>query len=109
MNWNTIKSEEVLDAIKKESFYQKILIFKHSTKCSISSMVLNRLERSWKKDNKQIKPYILDLIVYRNISNKIVTKFKVKHESPQVLVIDKGECVYNASHMGINYDLIMDN
>lgn len=104
MNWNTLNSPAGLDELIEASNTQPILILKHSTRCSISSMALGRLERSWNEAEMQgLKPYYLDLIAYRPISNQIAERFGIQHESPQVLVIEKGECIYTASHMGINY------
>ncbi|MGB0521935.1 MAG: bacillithiol system redox-active protein YtxJ [Flammeovirgaceae bacterium] len=104
MNWKTINSEASLEEVKAASHKQRILIFKHSTRCSISAMALNRMERAWNESEMQgLTPYFLDLIAYRPISNKVAADFGVQHESPQVLVIENGECIYNTSHMGINY------
>ncbi|MGM0580289.1 MAG: bacillithiol system redox-active protein YtxJ [Bacteroidota bacterium] len=104
MNWNRLDSKEVLDNIIEESKTNPVVIFKHSTSCSISAMALNRLERSW-KDNEmgEVKAYYLDLISYRDISNAVAEKFGVMHQSPQILLIKNGECVYDDSHMGISY------
>ncbi|MEN7547441.1 bacillithiol system redox-active protein YtxJ [Rapidithrix thailandica] len=108
MQWHTLNSEVLLEEIKELSKNQKVLIFKHSTRCSISSMALNRLERAWKEDETQhLKPYFLDLISYRQISNKIAEVFEVQHQSPQALVIENGQCIYHNSHMGINYKEII--
>ena len=106
MNWNTLSSVEQLEEIKKASYQQPQLIFKHSTRCSISSMILNRLERSEKPD--QIHFHYLDLIAYRNLSNQLAEDFSVYHESPQVLLIKNGECIYDESHQGINMDEIKE-
>lgn len=104
MNWNKLDSEEKLDTIKTESFEKPVLIFKHSTRCSISSMAYDRMQRSWKEEEMGgIKPYYLDLIAYRSVSNQIAQTFNIEHESPQLLLIAKGNCVYNASHMEISY------
>lgn len=103
MNWNQLTSKEQLDIIKEESKTQKVLIFKHSTRCSISSMAKNRLEREWKIGEEALKPYYLDLIAFRDVSNNIAEQFNVPHQSPQVLVIDNGNCIYDTSHMGIRY------
>ncbi len=78
-----------------------VLIFKHSTRCSISSMALNRLETKW-IDNEKIQTYFLDLLNYRDISNEIANLFSVEHASPQVLLIKNGVCIYNASHTDIS-------
>lgn len=104
MNWNKITDPGQLQEIKKESSETAILIFKHSTRCSISSTALGRLERSWNDTEAvDVKPYFLDLISFREISNQIEKEFNVVHESPQILMIKDGVCTYTASHMGINY------
>lgn len=104
MNWNRLDSIEILDRIIEESKENPVVIFKHSTSCSISAMALNRLERGWNDSEMGgVKAYYLDLIAYRDISNAIVEKFGVMHQSPQVLLIKNGECVYDDSHMGISY------
>lgn len=102
MNWNQLTSAEQLEQIKQNSFQTPQVIFKHSTRCSISSMVLNRLERSETPDN--IHFFYLDLLAYRSISDKIATDFSVHHESPQILLIKNGECTYDESHHGISMD-----
>ncbi len=104
MNWQKITSSEDLVKINQQSYYQKVLIFKHSTRCSISATVLSRLERSWKEEEaKHIILFYLDLLSYRELSNQIATFYGVVHESPQVLLIDKGKCMYHASHFDINF------
>lgn len=107
MNWTKITSEDAIEAIKTASHQQKIVIFKHSTRCPTSSVALGRLERTWENDNEKIAPHFLDLIAFRNISNKIAADFGIVHQSPQVLLIDKGECIYTASHLEINYQTLM--
>jgi bacillithiol system protein YtxJ len=100
MNWKLLQQENQLVDIKEFSKTKPQLIFKHSTRCSISTMAKNRLERAIQPDG--IDFYYLDLLKNRNISNNIVDMFDVYHESPQVLLIKNGECVYDESHSGIN-------
>lgn len=103
MNWIKLTDPRKLEEIKNSP--RTAVIFKHSTRCSISETILNRLERTWKPEQlKQADVYYLDLLSYRDISNKIAQEFQVEHESPQILVIENGTCVYTASHMGINFD-----
>lgn len=91
------------------SRHSPILIFKHSTRCGISSMAKNRLERSWnEKDSVRVQPYLLDLIRYRSVSDAVESEFNVMHQSPQVLIITNGQCIYEASHLGINYEDLME-
>lgn len=107
IEWSVIDSEITLNQAINKSSEHPVVIFKHSTRCSISSMALSRLEREWDTEEmNSITPYYLDLISYRSISNLIAEKFGVRHESPQVLVIKNGESVYHSSHMGISYDEI---
>ncbi|HYD22173.1 MAG TPA: bacillithiol system redox-active protein YtxJ [Flavipsychrobacter sp.] len=106
MNWIPLTEERQLDAIQRESKEQAVVIFKHSTRCSISSMAKMRLEREEAPGN--VKFYYLDLLSYRPISNKITELFSVHHESPQILVIKNGECTYEESHNGISMDDIIE-
>jgi bacillithiol system protein YtxJ len=109
MSWKKLDNISQLSKIREESKEKPVLIFKHSTRCSISSMAWNRIERSWNaEDSEKISPYFLDLISYREISDAIAHEFNVAHASPQVIVIKNGEAIYDNSHMGINYKEIMD-
>jgi bacillithiol system protein YtxJ len=109
LHWLPLKDLQQLDAIieqSKDVKFEKIAIFKHSTRCTISDMVKNRLEKS-AVDKDTFPVYYLDLIAYRNISNRIAELFDVDHESPQVLIIKNGKSVYNASHFDIRFDEIV--
>ena len=99
MNWITLQHPEQLDQLKELSKTKAQVIFKHSSRCSISSVIKNRLEKSPTPSN--IDFYFLDLIRYRDISNKVAEDFSVYHESPQILLIKNGECIYDESHSGI--------
>lgn len=104
MNWNKLSDINQLDEIVKASADKPVLIFKHSTRCSISSSALDRVERSWKNEEVHgLQPYYLDLIKFRTISGAIEDKFGIEHQSPQALIIKNGDCVYHASHYDIRY------
>jgi bacillithiol system protein YtxJ len=108
MNWKELQEFSQLEEIKKLSKDKPVLIFKHSTRCSISSMAWDRMRRNWKEsDFEKITPYFLDLISFREVSNEVASKFGVRHESPQVLLIKDAEVVYHNSHMGISYQDIL--
>jgi bacillithiol system protein YtxJ len=106
MTWIPLTDNDKIDVIKEASFEKPQLIFKHSTRCSISSMAKNRLDRSEQPEG--ITFHYLDLINHRSISNNIAEIFNVAHESPQVLLIKNGECVYDESHSGISMDEITE-
>lgn len=102
MNWHPIKTIEQLEQIKSASYNTPQVIFKHSTTCSISRMALDRFERAEAPENVDF--HYLDLLNFRAISNEIATFFQVHHESPQVILIKGGECIYDESHYGIMMD-----
>jgi len=106
MNWIELNNIQQLNNITELSVTKPQVIFKHSTRCSISSVAKSRLERAKMPDN--IDFYYLDLISHKDISAKIAADFSVFHESPQVLLIKNGECVYDESHSGINMDDIAE-
>ena len=113
INWIPLESQEQLDTIVQQSSNVPCVIFKHSTRCSISSMAKSRLENTWDFSSEEVVPYYLDLIANRSISNAIAEKFSVYHESPQLLLIRDGECTYDASHLDISvtelHDCFSDN
>jgi bacillithiol system protein YtxJ len=103
MKWNALETLDQLATIDAESAKQPVMIFKHSTRCNISATSLARLERGWKNDFP-VKPYYLDLISFRALSDEIAFRYGIHHESPQVLLIRDGKCVYNESHMAITVE-----
>lgn len=106
MNWIPLNDLQQLAAIKEKSYQQPQIIFKHSTRCSISSMAKSRLERSAPPEDLTF--HYLDLISNKNLSKTIAEDFDVTHESPQVLIIKNGECIYDESHSGISMDEIVE-
>ncbi|WP_317039298.1 bacillithiol system redox-active protein YtxJ [Tenacibaculum sp. MAR_2009_124] len=101
VNWIPLTSVEQLNEIEKLSEKEPIAIFKHSTRCGISSMVIKRFENSFDESLKNLKVYYLDLLNYRDISNEVGYKFQVHHQSPQLLIIKNKEAVAHASHYEI--------
>ena len=105
INWIPLTSLEQLDQIEAESKGKQILIFKHSTRCSISKMALKQFEREYDLDDK-VKAYFLDLIAHRDVSNEIASRFNVTHQSPQLLLIKDGKSIYNVSHSDIDAEAL---
>lgn len=105
--WNPIQSEQDLEDAVKRSYEQKIAVFKHSTSCFISKTVLRNFEKEIEQAEKQeVVFYFLDLLAYRSISNKIAEDFAIRHESPQLIVIENGKAINSASHQDITLSQI---
>ena len=106
MQWKNITDLAQVDQIKEQTGYS--LIFKHSTRCSVSSMAKRRFEMDWDAIPADTNLYFLDLISYRAISAQIAETFQVHHESPQILLIKDGECVLDASHSDISAEEVAE-
>tara|TARA_R100001369_G_scaffold75450_2_gene104331 strand:+ start:3927 stop:4325 length:399 start_codon:yes stop_codon:yes gene_type:complete len=100
--WHVLSTMEQLEEIIEESKSKPVAIFKHSTRCGISRMVLKQFEKNYDLDDNQLKLYFLDLLQNRDISNEIAARFKVHHESPQMIVLKDGEVIHHDSHQGID-------
>jgi bacillithiol system protein YtxJ len=106
MNWIELSEDSQLEKIKEISGHRAQLIFKHSTRCALSSIAKSRLERSLPPESVDF--YYLDLIKNRRLSDKIAHEFDVYHQSPQVLLIKNGNCIYEESHNGITMEEITE-
>ena len=98
VNWIPLNNISQLDDVVEASKTNKVIVFKHSTRCSISASVLNKFE---KKIGEDYQLYFLDLISNRDVSNAVAEKFNIVHESPQLLLIENGEVIQYDSHYGI--------
>ena len=101
LNWIPLTHLGQLDEIAAFSNQKPIIIFKHSTRCSISRFALKQFENEYALEDK-VDAYFLDLIEYRDVSNEIANRFQVVHQSPQLLLIKNGQSVYDASHSDID-------
>lgn len=99
--WKQLRSMEQLDQIEQDSKVRPVVIFKHSTRCGISSMTLRRFEKDYAVPEGAIDLYYLDLLSFRDISNEVAGRFQVWHQSPQMLILRNGQTVAHASHHGI--------
>ena len=100
--WIPMHDLGVLDEIVTNSHQKPVVIFKHSTRCSISRFALKNFENEYQPDNN-FDFYFLDLIQFRTVSIAIATKFEVQHQSPQILLIQSGVCTYHDSHQDIDF------
>ena len=101
--WTPLTTAAEITALAQQSHQHPVLIFKHSTTCSISAAAKSKLERQWDTAGlpADMSVYYLDLLQFRPLSAAIAQEYGVQHESPQLLLIQAGACRYDASHMGI--------
>lgn len=104
--WQEITDEDAIQHIRDLSFSQKVVIFKHSTHCFISKRVLKNFEQQVNSVQPKKKFFFLDLLKFRKISDRIAKDFGVVHESPQLIVLEKGTVIHHASHQNIDLKTI---
>lgn len=102
MEWTPLNDHAQLETIDRLSVDSPVLIFKHSTQCSISEGALDRMDAG-DADAFNFPAYYLDLLAHRAVSNAVETRYGIQHESPQVLVIKNSTCVYHTSHRAITF------
>lgn len=101
LTWNYLENTD-LNQIDAISFEKPVVLFKHSTRCIISKMALKEFEKEHKIPNEAMELYFLDLLNHRPLSNHVAEHYSIAHQSPQILVIREGKCIYHNSHDGIN-------
>ena len=102
MKYFTLDKMEQFDEIDEISATKPVVIFKHSTRCSISRMALKQFETEFQFPEEKINWYLLDLLNHRDLSNEIASRYNVVHQSPQIVVIRNGKAVFNESHDSIS-------
>jgi bacillithiol system protein YtxJ len=102
IKWIPLEDLGQLNEIILLSDEKPVVIFKHSTRCSISRMALKQFEKEYDLSDNEVTTYFLDLIAFRDISNEIASRFGVVHQSPQLLLIKGGKSVYDVSHSAID-------
>ena len=99
--WQLLSRMEQLKEIEQLSKTKPVAIFKHSTRCGISRMVLRQFEKSYGIETDKMHLFFLDLLANRAISDEIAIRFQVLHQSPQLIIVKNGVAVAHASHHGI--------
>lgn len=108
MDWKPITENAHLDAIDAASASRPQLIFKHSTRCGVSSAALRGLNAELSRLGSEFDLHMLDLLAYRPLSNEIASRYGVRHESPQAIVVRAGEAQAHMSHWRISADALLE-
>ncbi|WP_396199061.1 bacillithiol system redox-active protein YtxJ [Flavobacterium sp.] len=98
----TLDKMEQFDEIDEISQTKPVVLFKHSTRCSISRMALKQFDAEFNYPEEKIDWYLLDLLNHRDLSNEIASRYNIVHQSPQIVVIRNGKAVFNESHDSIS-------
>ena len=91
--------EEQWQDLLDQSMNESVFLFKHSTRCGVSSMVLNRFEKQMRERNKNY--YFLNILRNRDLSNWIADELNIRHESPQLIVLKETKVIAYDSHYNL--------
>lgn len=106
--WHPLQNEHQLQDLDERSYQGKgVAVFKHSSRCPISSMARSRMEKGLAKLPGEMSVYYLDIIQFRSLSQEIAERYDIIHESPQLLLIKEGQCVFHTSHQGISPEALL--
>ena len=106
MNWKHLTSLADLDKAISASDLGTVVLFKHSTRCSVSRMALKMFEQGWDDSLNDVSAYYLDLLENRPVSAAIGEKLKIEHQSPQMLILKNGHVVHHANHQAIDVNTV---
>lgn len=101
LDWKVLDDKQQIDSANETSFEKPVVIFKHSTRCGISKMVLNQFQNNAEFDEEAVLLLYLDILAHRDISDEISNRFGILHQSPQMLILKDGEVVHHSSHSAI--------
>lgn len=108
-DWYQIASMDELNEAEKESHKRAIAIFKHSVTCGVSAHAKHRMENGFDLDPESCRLYYLDLLSNRDISDEIARRYDVRHQSPQMIIIQNGKAVFDTSHHAVSLDTLKEN
>lgn len=79
-----------------------IVVFKHSTTCPVSANAYQEFSNYLAdKPREDVEYLFVKVIESRPISLQIAEDTNIKHESPQIMLLDKKEKVWSASHWSV--------
>lgn len=96
------KETPYLSKILEESEGGPAIIFKYSSTCGTSSILKEKLEDAMKNDQITVTIYIVTVQEMPVLSRKIEDFFNIRHESPQIIIVNKGVATYFKSHNAID-------
>ncbi len=104
--WKRLTQVDEVEELIRLSGDKPVVIFKHSIRCGASAMAKWQLEKDWDFEAGDLDFYYLDLIRYRSVSDQVSRVLGVVHQSPQVIVLRRGEVIFQTSHYRISISAI---
>ena len=90
-----------LDAAVQRSHERPIVIFKHSATCGTSAMAMEEV-KDFAADQPAAEVFVASVQSASRVIAEITARFRVRHESPQALLVDRGVVAWHASHFRVS-------
>lgn len=104
-----LTSEEELDAAFAEADERTVVLFKHSLICPTSRRAFETFQSFVEGQPDDAASFkLIEIQRQRNLSREVEERTKVKHESPQALVLRGGEVTWHDSHLAITEEALGD-
>ncbi len=107
-NWNELNEKQQVSEVIAASEERPQLVYKHSHRCSICFLAKEEVEKSFDAIEEKADMNFVNVVHARSVSNAFAEQTGVRHESPQVLIINKGDVLWHASHHSIKGDAILE-
>lgn len=85
---------------------ERAILYKHSTRCGLSTLARRQIEE-FTEEFPGAEVFLVDVIADRDISDGIERRLGVRHESPQVILVERGKPRRHASHRGVRADVLI--
>ncbi len=107
-DWKVLTQDPQLNEMLENSVQKPVALFKHSTRCGVSSMALWQLSRDWPFEPDALELWYLDILRHRALSNRIAEEAGVRHQSPQLLLFRHGKVDFHTSHHRISISTLRE-
>jgi bacillithiol system protein YtxJ len=85
----------------------QVLIYKHSPICSLSSFALPEVSR-FEASRPEVPVFMVDVITQRGLSRRIAGDLDLRHQSPQVILLNDGAVTWHASHRRVSAEKMLE-
>ncbi|MCC7241532.1 MAG: bacillithiol system redox-active protein YtxJ [Acidobacteria bacterium] len=97
-----------LDSALKRSFTRPVVIFKHSSTCGVSALALEEIAELRGDPSLETDVFMVLVHPHRPVSHAIARILRVRHESPQALILHRGAALWHASHFRISAQAVRE-
>ena len=76
---------------------ERAILFKHSSRCELSTSARRHVEK-FVATCPSANVFVINVIENRSMSSEAENRLGVRHETPQVILVEGGQAVRQASH-----------